>query len=177
MEIIINARELYNNLGFLGQWYVGKSDGRPIEPRGVDEHVGTQRAWNYQREREDWREKRGTLRKWELDSIMSHAADVFGLKNARLERASSIARVIYDKGYHGGNWGKDDKLTLDERQATEKCLLCGLADSADHWLHMCSFTGLRAIRDAVISSLQLHVTAGTTASETQLHFTVHTTHH
>ena len=83
---------------------------------------------------------------------------MFGLKDSRPERASSIARVIYDEGYHGGNRSEDDKLTQPERLETEKCLLCGLPDSADHWLHKCSFRGLRVIRKAVLHTLQLQVT-------------------
>ena len=58
VEIIISARRLNNSLGFPGQWYVEKQDGRPIEPSGVDEYVATQRAQMYQRERDNWREKR-----------------------------------------------------------------------------------------------------------------------
>ena len=92
-------------------------------------------------------------RKWELDSTMSNAAEVFSLSAARPERASSIDRVMHDKGYHGGNRGKDNKLTPDKCYKTEKFLLCGLPDSADHWLHKCSFRGLRIICDAVLSSL------------------------
>ena len=76
---------------------------------------------------------------------MSHAAEDFGLRAARPERASSIARVIYDKTYYGGNCSKDDNLAPDKRLDTEKRLLCGLPDSVDHWLHKCSFRGLRAI--------------------------------
>ena len=31
VEITITATDLYNSLGFLGQWYASNSDGRPIE--------------------------------------------------------------------------------------------------------------------------------------------------
>ena len=78
-----------------------------------------------------------------------------GLRAVRPERASSITRVINDKGHHGENRGKNDKRAIDKRFKTEKYLLCGLPDSADQWLHNCSFKSLRAINDAVLRSLQL----------------------
>ena len=78
---------------------------------------------SYQRERDNWREKREPSPKWELDATMSHAAEVFSLIDAKHERASSIARVIYVKSFHGGNSSKDDKLTQPERLMTETSLL------------------------------------------------------
>ena len=44
VEITITATDLYNSLGFSGQWYASKSDRRPIEASGVAEHVGMHRA-------------------------------------------------------------------------------------------------------------------------------------
>ena len=67
-------------------------------------------------------------------------------------------RVLYEKGYHGGIRAKDTTVSPDQRSATEKCLLCSLSDSADHWLHLCPFRGLRIIRDSVMSALQTAVT-------------------
>ena len=87
-EISITETDLYKSLGFSGQWYVSKSDGRQIKPNNLAEYVGTHRARQYKRERDYWREKRRASRNRELDSTMSHAAYLFGLNATRPERAS-----------------------------------------------------------------------------------------
>ena len=89
---------------------------------------------------------------------MLHAASVFQLIGATPAKATTITRVIYDKGYHGSSRAKDNTLTPVQRSATEKCILFGLPDSSDHWLHLCPFRGLHMIRDSVMSALQTAVT-------------------
>ena len=49
-------------------------------------------------------------------------------------------------GHHGGNRAKNKALLPDEREATRKCLLCGIPDSSDHWLNECMFGHMQKLR-------------------------------
>ena len=65
---------------------------------------------------------------------MTHAADVFGMRSSTASQAVTKARIIYDKGFHGGNRAKDKKLSEEDREATRAYILCGKSDSQNHWL-------------------------------------------
>ena len=78
---------------------------------------------------------------------------VYRLTRAGAAKASMKSRIIFDKGYHGGNRAKNDRLTDSERTATRACVLCGLPDSQDHWLHSCDFPACRTIRAEVLTDL------------------------
>ena len=62
-------------------------------------------------------------------------------------------RIIYDKRYHGGNRAKNDTLLENARVLVGNCVLCGLPDSQDHWLHSCDYSACQKIRDEVFTDL------------------------
>ena len=70
---------------------------------------------SYLAERDDYRRKRGALPKWVDNSIMMHFASVYDFPKASLASVSTKVRIVYDKGYHGGNRAKNDKLSTIDR--------------------------------------------------------------
>jgi hypothetical protein len=95
---------------------------------------------------------------WVSDSTMEHAAEVYEMTKASAAVAGTKSRIIFNKGYHGGNRAKDDKLTAEERMKVEACLLCGRPDSQDHWLHHCPHAAMAKVRDEIIFSLNRLIT-------------------
>ena len=162
----ITATDLYNSLGSTGQWFVGNTDGSPVGPRGVRDRIDKERMTLYHKERDDYRADRGDSRIWEHETTMKHSSIVFKLKQAPAGQASTITRTIYDKGYHGGNRAKDVSLTPSARASTLKCKLCGMPDSANHWLHEWVFAAVKQIRELVLTNLQQIATAYRTRSTT-----------
>ena len=152
-HITIDARDLYTALKYAGQWYIGYQNGRPVLPKGAASVIYSSLNAQYLVERDEFRLKRGDLPKWVRDSSMPHSAMVYRLTRAGAAIASMKSRIIFDKGYHGGNRAKNDRLTDSERTKTRECVLCGLPDSQDHWLHSCDFPACRKIRAEVLTDL------------------------
>ena len=84
---------------------------------------------------------------------MSHAAFIHGLRKASSSAASTIIRLIYDKGYHGGNRAKNKSLSPEDRDQTRRCLLCQKPETQNHWLHECNHGPLRTLRGEVFAEL------------------------
>jgi hypothetical protein len=156
--ISIDTIDMYNALGFPGQWYIGDLSGSPVGPRGVTDRVNYSTLQSYLRTRDQLRVKGGRPPIWEHDSTMEHAADVYQLKTAADNVATTKVRIIYDKGWHGGNRAKDESLSIDEKSLTGKCRLCNQQDSAAHWLHMCPARAVTMVRDSIFQTLQQEVT-------------------
>ena len=149
---------MYSTLPYSGQWYIGNQLGIPVNPNGVTAHL-QQSLWiTYLSERDNYRRARGATPKWVDDSSMRHAASVYDLKIASESSAATKVRIIYDKGFHGGNRAKDDKLSLIDRLQAQACTLCRSPDSQDHWLHSCSHPTLATLRTTIITDLNKKLT-------------------
>jgi hypothetical protein len=159
IQFSISAKELYSSLLYTGQWYIGDEKRLPVEPRGVDTLIH-QGIWSlYLSERDEFRKQRGEDAKWVPDSSMDHAAKIYDLVKLSFTTASSRVRIIYDKGYLGGNRAKDSKLSDEERSLARRCILCGQDDSQDHWLHFCTHSTLASLRQTILTELNSKITA------------------
>ena len=159
IQLTVSATELYSSLPYPGQWYIGNDKGQPVKPHGVRKQLQLGLWQQYLRERDEYRRNRGVAAKWVHDSSMQHAADIYDLQNTSIDMAASKIRIIYDKGYHGGNRAKDDKLSMHDRLQTQACLLCHRPDSQDHWLHSCPHSTLAHLRTTIITELNQQLTA------------------
>ena len=151
--ITVQARDIYDSLAAPGQWYIGDKDGRPVLPAGVTTVAAESLATLYHQERDAFRIKGGRDPMWETDSTMTHAAEIFQLRRASASHASTKTRIIYNKGFHGGNRAKDDSLTPEEKSNIGACILCQQPDSQDHWLHTCPHSTVDKIRQEVFADL------------------------
>ena len=72
-----------------------------------------------------------------------------------LSKRASTHRIVYDKGWHGGNRAKSPSPDGDDG-SWGACGLCGEPDSQDHWIRLCQFEEVCSIRrDARISAREL----------------------
>ena len=149
---------MYDALCYSGQWYVGHTDGSPVHPKGVQVVLDEGLMREYLSERDEYRRQREEHPMWLHDSTMVHAAEIYAMPSASATLASTLARIIYNKGFHGGNRAKDEKLTEEEREETRLCLLCGHPDSQDHWLHECKYRPCQSIRNDTLITLNKHIT-------------------
>ena len=157
--LTVPARDIYAHLMFPGQWYIGDNTGFPVLPLGVSATIHTELHKQYLVEWDAYRIARGDLPKWEKDSSMPHSASVYGLKQTHSNSLSTKIRIIYDKGYHGGNRAKNTSITLAEREIARTCRLCQKPDSQDHWLQECDFGPLRRLRNDIMTSLNQQLLA------------------
>jgi hypothetical protein len=158
IQFRIKATTMYELLLSHGQWYIGDRQGKPIPPAGLDGIAARQLATAYHQERDEYRIRDGREPTWEHNSTMEHAAEVYQLQSASSTKASTITRIIYNKGYHGGNRAKDSKLQPEEKIRTGQCLLCPHQDSQNHWLHHCSNRVLTKIREDIFANINRHLT-------------------
>ena len=153
----VPAKKVYDQLLFSGQWFIGGRTGSPVPPKGVNAIIQATLHRQYLQERDAFREARGESPVWQLDSSMAHAALMYGLRKAPSNSASTIIRLIYDKGYHGGNRAKNKSLSTSDREQTRKCCLCQMPESQNHWLHECNHGPLRTLRASVFADLNRHL--------------------
>ena len=158
IQFRIKATTMYDLLLSHGQWYLGDRNGKPIPPAGLDDIAARHLATAYHQERDEYRIRDGRVPMWEHNSTMEHAAEVYQLQSASSSKASTITRVIYNKGYHGGNRAKDSKLQPEGKIRIGKCLLCQHQDSQDHWLHHCPNRVLTKIREDILTNINRHLT-------------------
>ena len=158
-HISIPALEMYRALRMAGQWYIGDIAGSPLLPKGLAATVARSLASSYYRERDEYRVQGGRIATWEHDTSMEHSAEVFSMRSASAAVAGTKSRVMYDKGYHGGNRAKNDGLTPEEKEKAGQCLLCGQPDSQDHWLHHCANKCMVRIRDDILADLNRTITS------------------
>ena len=156
--ISVSAIDIYKALRTVEQWYIGDIKGTPVLPQGVAATVAHSLATSYHRERDEYRVAGGRLPMWEHNSSMEHAAEVYTMRSASISVAGTKCRIIYNKGYHGGNRAKDESLSPEEKSKAEQCLLCGQPDSQDHWLHTCPHKCLAQIREDILAGLNRDIT-------------------
>ena len=76
------------------------------------------------------------------------ASTIWNLKGRSYGARASAVRVMFDKGYHGGNQSKWKCSTID------KCPLCGEMDSNEHWIVGCQSYEMRVLSEDAMDSLR-----------------------
>ena len=123
-----------------------------VLPKGINAVIQEGLMHTYLTERDEYRKKRQVDPIWISNSSMIHAAEIYGLRSSTASLASTKTRIIYDKGFHGGNRAKDERLSDEDREATRACILCGNPDSQDHWLHDCPFPACVKAREYALKT-------------------------
>ena len=113
--------------------------GTPITT-SISKDIKVRRLEKYLKDRDGYRAQRGAPAIWENTKV-AFATRQYELKDsARGERARRV-RVIWDKGWHGGNRAKGD---CEEEET--KCVLCGEVDGQRHWMVECEYDACTRIR-------------------------------
>jgi hypothetical protein len=109
---------------------------------------------SYMSQRDGFRAKRGAPPKWQ-GAHMGMIEHVWHPNKLSLSMRASTHRIVYDKGWHGGNRAKSPSPDGDDG-TWGACGLCGEPDSQAHWIRSCQFEEVRSIRrDARISAWEL----------------------
>ena len=109
----------------------------------IPKDIKVRRLEKYLKDRDGYRAQRGAPAIWENTKV-AFATRQYELKDsARGERARRV-RVIWDKGWHGGNRAKGDCEEEDT-----KCVLCGEVDGQRHWMVECEYDACTRISSMI----------------------------
>jgi hypothetical protein len=96
-------------------------------------------------DRDIYRIKRGQEEKWQ-EAYLGLIEDVWKTRKLQMGKQATINRLIWDKGWHGGNRAKATTPSHLAEDAWVGCGDCGKADSQNHWIRECTAEHVRSIR-------------------------------
>ena len=106
--------------------------------------------------RDTFRIDRGQELKWS-GAHYGFLSDVWKLPSLSLSKRASVNRLIYDKGWHGGNRAKAKCPSDKEREEWIGCGDCGYPDSQNHWIRECNHAKASAIRNQTLFQADIQV--------------------
>ena len=101
----------------------------------------------YMMDRDDYRADRELPIKWQYAKV-GLVNDLWKPNKASLKKLAYGYRLIYDKGWHGGNRSKAAPPPTHTAEEWMACGLCGLPDSQHHWIRECLHPETVAVRNA-----------------------------
>ena len=110
----------------------------------------------YTAKRDAYRMDRGLEFKWN-GAHYGFISDVWKMSSLSLSKRASINRLIYDKGWHGGNRAKAKCPSDKEIEEWIGCGDCGLPDSQHHWIRECNHDKASAIRNLTLYQADMYV--------------------
>ena len=111
-------------------WMWVDMHGTPITT-SISADIRTRRLEKYLARRDEYRAERGDPPVW-AGTKAAFAARQYQLKDKSKGELARRVRVIWDKGWHGGNKAKGG-CTEEEAE----CVMCGLPDGQRHWMVEC----------------------------------------
>ena len=96
-------------------------------------------------DRDIFRVKRGLDEKWQ-DTHLGLIEDVWKTRKQKMGKQATINRLIWDKGWHGGNRAKSVTPSHTTKETWIGCGDCGMTDSQTHWIRECNAEHIRSIR-------------------------------
>jgi len=101
-------------------------------------------------QRDGYRAKRGAPSKWQ-GADMGMIEHIWHPNKHSLSKRASTHRIVYDKGWHGGNRAKASSSAGDD-DTCGACDHCGEPDLQDHWIRSCQFEDVRTISQKALHS-------------------------
>lgn len=102
----------------------------------VNTHLGRHSLQMYLQERVKYSESLGRFSDW-INTSSALASRAWQLSRRSLTSRAFAMRIIWDKGYHGGNRSKGAAYTQAQKDCLERCTVCAGVDSANHWIREC----------------------------------------
>ena len=128
----------------LSPWHwISKDKHLLLEP--IQQLLQNQTINAYLIDRDIYRVKRGQDEKWQ-DAHLGLLEDVWKTRKLKMGKLATINRLIWDKGWHGGNRAKTMTPTHLSDEAWIGCGDCGMPDSQNHWIRECTAEHIRSIR-------------------------------
>jgi hypothetical protein len=100
---------------------------------------------NYLIDRDIYRVRRGSEEKWQ-QTFLGFIEDIWKTKRLRLGKLATINRLIWDRGWHGGNRSKTKAPAEISEVEWVGCGDCGAPDSQHHWIRECKAEHIRMVR-------------------------------
>jgi hypothetical protein len=100
---------------------------------------------NYLIDRDIYRVRRGSEEKWQ-QTFLGFIEDIWKTKKLRLGKLATINRLIWDRGWHGGNRAKTEAPAEVSEVEWVGCGDCGAPDSQHHWIRECKAEHIRLVR-------------------------------
>jgi len=104
------------------------------------------------RDRDRFRAQRGDPPKWQYAKV-GLLNDLWNLNHSSLRSEFYAHRLIYDKGWHGGNRGKTVAPITHTQEDWTAYALCGMKDLQHHWIRECHHPPTENIRRTAESSV------------------------
>jgi hypothetical protein len=129
-HIEMSISEVLRTLVNEPMWMWVNSDGSP-STSSIPKDIREARLSKYLADRDTSRVKRGDEPKW-IGTQVKFASVQYNLKGVGCGERARRVRIIWDKGWHGGNIAKG-KCEIDDTL----CALCGEVDGERHWIVGC----------------------------------------
>jgi hypothetical protein len=100
---------------------------------------------SYLMDRDIYRLNRGEEEKWQ-HAHLGFIADLWKPRTLKMGKLASSARILWDKGWHGGNRAKSKCPTGQQLEEWIGCGECGQPDSQSHWIRECNVESMREMR-------------------------------
>lgn len=149
----VEATEVHEGLLQYGQWSWKDLASGASSVDNIQAIIRRRRSTEYVRVRDQvWRKNRQCEPYWTLGAptllaeIGEFPSRGGGLRG--IHKLGKRIRYLWDKNWHGGNRGKEDRQEGNQ-VGMENCDLCGEVDSQDHWLLRCSGFGAELLREKV----------------------------
>ena len=110
----------------------------------------------YLQNRDAIRINRGEGFKWH-SAHYGLIADVWQLSGLSLRQRATLNRLLYDKGWHGGNRAKAKCPDQHTQEEWIGCDDCGQPDSQHHWIRDCDHKASKQLRNSTLSEAHDYV--------------------
>jgi hypothetical protein len=137
----ISIRDVLKTMALEPMWMWVDMYGTPITT-AIPADIRARRLEKYLKRRDEYRAERGAPPVW-VGTKVTFAARQYQLKEAPRGEMARRGKVIWDKGWHGGNKAKGDCTEEDA-----KCVMCGEVDSQRHWMIECEHAACISLKKA-----------------------------
>jgi len=142
-HLIWHVPELETLAMNLSPWHwITKDKNQLLQP--VQQLIQNKTINAYLIDRDIYRGKRGLDEKWQ-DAHLGLIEDVWKTRKLRMGKQATINRLIWDKGWQGGNRAKVTTLSHLAEDVWIGCGDCGKTDSQNHWIRECPAEHIRSI--------------------------------
>jgi hypothetical protein len=135
----VSVRDVLQAMAREPRWMWVDNMGTPITS-SIPKDIRKKRFEKYLKDRDGYRAQRGAEPIWEGTKTEFSAIQYELTTQPRGEKARRV-RVIWDKGWHGGNIAKGN---CEEEET--KCVLCGEVDGQRHWMIECGHVACEELK-------------------------------
>jgi exonuclease III len=123
------------------------SSGKHLLLEPIHQLIQTKILEVYLIDRDIYRVGRGLEEKWQ-EVHLGFIEDVWTTKKLKMGKMANLNRLIWDRGWHGGNRAKTTSPMGTTQEEWISCGDCGLPDSQNHWIRECSAEHIKTVRIA-----------------------------